>query len=221
MKELSVEHEKALGEVESAQITNLQAEVTTLENQLTDKNKTIKMQQQRLSDLKKTLQREFKVQALPNDDPNHLLPPAGVVPGVAHPVSPTGKLSKSSSTPQGLNTLPDNYIHKPVFRNSMGVTSSSSSSGTPSSAAAAAAQLAQRQMDVLQLVKNGGDNPMIPTAGSTVRDLRSGGVNHGLEYNRDINFEYLRHVVLKFMLSRETEVSVIQLFIKGCCVGEV
>ncbi|KAJ8038628.1 Golgin subfamily A member 1 [Holothuria leucospilota] len=41
----------------------LEDKVKELEEQLAERNKTIKMQQQRLSDLKKTLQRELKVQA--------------------------------------------------------------------------------------------------------------------------------------------------------------
>lgn len=127
------------------------------------------MQQQRLSDLKKTLQREFKVQALPNDD--HFL----------HP--PAGELSKSSSTPQGLNMLPDNYIHKPMFKNSQ------------------ASLQQQMDMTMFHLVNSSSGRG----GGGSNGSQRTG--NHALEYNRDINFEYLRHVVLKFMLSRETEVS--------------
>ena len=136
------------------------------------------MQQQRMADLKKTLQREFKVQALPNDD-HPPLPPAGGAP-----------LSKSSSTPQGLNMLPDNYVHKkPNFTNSSGM----------------ATNHMQRQVDMI--LHNGGAGT---GAGANGDRGQTRGNNHGahtMEYNRDINFEYLRHVVLKFMLSRETEVS--------------
>ncbi|XP_067129969.1 golgin subfamily A member 1-like isoform X2 [Centruroides vittatus] len=47
----------------SDNINKLKSVLTELENQLMDKNKMIKLQQQRLSDMKKTLQRELKIQS--------------------------------------------------------------------------------------------------------------------------------------------------------------
>lgn len=60
----------------------------------------------------------------------------------------------------------------------------------------------QRQMELH--LHNGAD---MEEGGGGGRKKRGAGANNHMEYNRDINFEYLRHVVLKFMLSRETEVS--------------
>ncbi|WAR00059.1 GOGA1-like protein [Mya arenaria] len=75
---LQAEH----NDLNSAEVEELAQTVTTLEEQLAEKNKTLKKQEQKINDLKKTLQRELKVQSLPNDepiDPNvaALTPPLG------------------------------------------------------------------------------------------------------------------------------------------------
>ncbi|XP_078605952.1 golgin subfamily A member 1-like isoform X2 [Branchiostoma floridae x Branchiostoma japonicum] len=57
------------GREEDPKVLELRKEVTDLEEQLADKNKTIKMQQQRLGDLKKTLQRELKITPVDGDTP--------------------------------------------------------------------------------------------------------------------------------------------------------
>ena len=149
---------------------------------------TIKMQQQRLTDLKKTLQREFKVQALPND--SELTPPAA-------------PLAKSSSTPQGLNHLPEDYVHHPhhhpyppppphhppyLPRGGMGGGGAMNNSYSPSPA-------------TLPTFDTTFSVPGLGTvsSGSRTGKTWAGQGNHKLEYQRDINFEYLRHVVLKWV----------------------
>nr|XP_028571740.1 golgin subfamily A member 1 isoform X4 [Podarcis muralis] len=96
------------GEVAATDIVQLQKENRDLEQQITEKNKTIKQLQQRMAELKKTLQKELKMR-------------------------------------------PD------------------------------------------------GEVPEVPTAALTVTN------NSDLNDSREINFEYLKHVVLKFMSCRESE----------------
>ncbi|XP_063966358.1 golgin subfamily A member 1-like [Lytechinus pictus] len=59
-----IEETEMNGHIELQNQERLKQTVESLEQQLVDKNKTVKMQQQRLSDLKKTLQRELKVQTI-------------------------------------------------------------------------------------------------------------------------------------------------------------
>ena len=73
----------------------------------------------------------------------------------------------------------------------------------------------ERESRVPRTAVNSNAPAMLPTPSSTMlssipsnrpHPQPSRGTRQGvLEYNRDINFDYLRHVVLKFMLSRETE----------------
>lgn len=51
----------------SAKVTELRTSLLKLETELGDKTKTIRLQQQRINDMKKTLQRELKVQSGPYD----------------------------------------------------------------------------------------------------------------------------------------------------------
>ncbi len=134
----------------------------------------MKVQQQRMTDLKKTLQRELKVQALPNDE-----------------------LGENSN-------LVSQHTH------SMSMDSLSSTQTVAPSAAAAADA---RSSPV----------PMLQTSGSVTRNMHTNKyIERQLEraspepvrratsrrhYEEDVNFAYLKHVVLKFMLSRESEVS--------------
>ncbi|XP_019396580.1 PREDICTED: golgin subfamily A member 1 isoform X1 [Crocodylus porosus] len=104
------------GEVAAADIVQLQRENRDLEQQIAEKNKMIKQLQQRMAELKKTLQKELKIR-------------------------------------------PDNEI--PEVREKL--------------------------------------NSEVPSAAVTVTN------NSDLNDSREINFEYLKHVVLKFMSCREAE----------------
>ena len=105
------------------------------------------MQQQRLTDLKKTLQKELKVQSLPNDVNSE--PPK-------EPETTNSKPATiQADSPQTVNMVAPSFVSPSNFSNR----------GQP-------------------VVLDEEDNPMM-----------------------EINFQYLRHVVLKFMLSREHEVS--------------
>ncbi|XP_072487993.1 golgin subfamily A member 1 isoform X2 [Notamacropus eugenii] len=104
------------GEVDCVDMVQLQKENRDLEQQIIEKNKTIKQLQQRMLELKKTLQKELKIR-------------------------------------------PENDI-----------------------------------FEVREKL-----NPEVPTASTTVTN------NSDLNDSREINFEYLKHVVLKFMSCRESE----------------
>jgi golgin subfamily A protein 1 len=106
----------------SERTCKLRSQIAELEAAFSEKNKTIKLQQQRLSDMKKTLQKELKNQ---NNDPDNLSVPT----------------SASSSTAPKSPVLPK------------------------------APQPAKNEMD-------------------------------------EVNFKYLKHVIFKFLTSREYEVTV-------------
>lgn len=80
-------------EENSERTCKLRSQIAELEAAFSEKNKTIKLQQQRLSDMKKTLQKELKNQ---NNDPDSLSVPTVASPSMA-PKSPTlaPKLAKN------------------------------------------------------------------------------------------------------------------------------
>ncbi|NXT78366.1 GOGA1 protein, partial [Zapornia atra] len=109
-------HVEQNGEVAAADITQLQKDNRELEQQIAEKNKVIKQLQQRMTELKKTLQKELKIRP-------------------------------DSEGPEGRDRAP----------------------------------------------------PEVPNAPLTVTN------SSDLTDSREINFEYLKHVVLKFMSCRESE----------------
>ncbi|XP_027723449.1 golgin subfamily A member 1-like [Vombatus ursinus] len=113
---LSSDERTLNGEVDCVDMVQLQKENRDLEQQIVEKNKTIKQLQQRMLELKKTLQKELKIR-------------------------------------------PEN--------------------------------------DIFEVREK--PNPEVPTASTTVTN------NSDLNDSREINFEYLKHVVLKFMSCRESE----------------
>ncbi|XP_071487344.1 golgin subfamily A member 1-like [Diadema antillarum] len=128
------------GHIELENQEKLRQSVESLEQQLADKNRTIKMQQQRLSDLKKTLQKELKVQTIAGyESPEEALRSADPLPN-------RSKL-----------TVPENN-----FR--------------------------------------GSNNSLQPPASSLELDSTLSRSDF-----REINFQYLRHVVFKFMSSTDYE----------------
>ncbi|XP_061672763.1 golgin subfamily A member 1 isoform X2 [Syngnathoides biaculeatus] len=108
--------------------------IEELEQQLSDKNRTIKQLQQRMAELKRTLQKELKLKPEPEEDAKE-------------------KLTESVVVKQEMvcAELPDM------------------------------------------------SSPSLSTKNTTVTNTSD------LDDSREINFEYLKHVVLKFMSSRETE----------------
>uniref|UniRef100_A0A3Q3NRJ5 Golgin subfamily A member 1 n=1 Tax=Labrus bergylta TaxID=56723 RepID=A0A3Q3NRJ5_9LABR len=122
------------GTVTVDDLDHLQKVNRELEQQLSDKNRTIKQLQQRLAELKRTLQKELKLKPEPEAE--------------------------------GKEKLPESRAEKQerVF-----------SDPPPAS------------------------SPSPPTSNTTVTNTSD------LNDSREINFEYLKHVVLKFMSSREAE----------------
>ncbi|XP_006818909.1 golgin subfamily A member 1-like [Saccoglossus kowalevskii] len=125
------------GDLDDSEINQLKKLVSELEDNLAEKNKTIKMQQQRLSDLKKTLQRELKIQSSGTDldDINNRDREREMIP-------------RSSTVPSGMNQT---HI-----------------------------------------------SPLPPGHGATIEPLKA----HEI---RDTNFQYLRHVIFKYMCSSDPE----------------
>ena len=159
------------------------------------------MQQQRLSDLKKTLQRELKVQALPNDDIPDNIPSSngGYIPGpgAQAPTTQTSKsdprtnnvptLTPSASVPSSLNSLSVlNSLEALTPKNMVG----------PSPYSANARFLLNSSSGAnMQLIPR-----RLPDADDPFADCR------------DVNFQYLKHVVMKFLLSQESEVITMDLY---------
>lgn len=141
----------------SAELEKAQHNARQLEEMLNEKNKALKMQQQKLTDLRKTLQKELKVQALPNDD----------VQNENRETSQTPPLKRKSSVGQSMNL-------------------SSSFAKLPHESYA-------KNLEIR------------PTRSNYDLPVNVSDPFHVKADEKDVNFQYLKHVVLKFMLSRENE----------------
>lgn len=119
----------------------------------------LKMQQQKLTDLRKTLQKELKVQALPNDDLHNENRETSQTP----PLKRKNSLGQSMNLSTSLTKLP----HEIYAKN-------------------------------LQ-IRPARSNCDLPVNVSDSFHVKAD--------EKDVNFQYLKHVVLKFMLSRENEVN--------------
>uniref|UniRef100_A0A1E1X5X7 Golgin subfamily A member 1 n=1 Tax=Amblyomma aureolatum TaxID=187763 RepID=A0A1E1X5X7_9ACAR len=139
-----LEEEAAANETNSTSLADLQSKMAELEDQLSEKNKMLKLQQQRISDMKKTLQRELK---------NH------------HGASSAGASLNNEKVASLVNEVPPSV--------DLG--------NAPGPAANSVSKAAAQD----------------PTA------VQPSGLENKLE--DDINFKYLKHVVFKFMTSKEYE----------------
>lgn len=180
----------------SSQITELEQQVTDLQDQVADKNKALKKQEQRLSDLKKTLQRELKVQALPNDQPMNIRSQSPL----REQVSVT---NQASQYPQQHSDGVHNGGARgrtPPSPNYTTLVQSGETNLSPNSPAVlhdfSSVQRSKQYQDGIKSLQDS-----IEGRGNI---LNSAANMNSLE--KDVNFQYLRHVVMKFMLSREAEV---------------
>jgi golgin subfamily A protein 1 len=180
----------------SSQITELEQQVTDLQDQVADKNKALKKQEQRLTDLKKTLQRELKVQALPNDQPMNIRSQSPLRDQV-------GGTNQASQYPQQqLDGVHNGGARgrTPPSPNYTTLVHLGDTNLSPSSPAVlhdfSSVQHSQQYQDGIKSLQDS-----IEGRGNI---LNSAANMNSLE--KDINFQYLRHVVMKFMLSREAEV---------------
>ena len=179
----------------------------------------LKKQEQRLSDLKKTLQRELKVQSLPNDEP--LDPKLAAL----TPPLPRKNLSTRNSDPYHSRQssqerqlfVNDSHVRDGHFHDSLHSQNSLERTlggqgqssyrtqghipgqyGRQSSVGDNVIELNSDHASVYSSQRSHSGNSR--TMGMPEWDTR--------HLEKDINFQYLKHVVMKFMLSRESEVCI-------------
>ncbi|CAH1787137.1 unnamed protein product [Owenia fusiformis] len=167
----------ALSAMESTEIQRHKTEISSLEDQLAEKNKAIKMQQQRLTDLKKTLQRELKVQSLPSDESNGTSNSPRDSPSNNRKFPSNGSQNKHTVPSIGNNSKSEQSVNSIIREKEK----------TPP---AVIEQTTIKQDALMRNVVTNADH----------RDSFENAREH-----LDVNFEYLKHVVMKFMLSKETE----------------
>ncbi|XP_059139823.1 golgin subfamily A member 1-like [Physella acuta] len=171
---------KAESGLYSNRIEEMNDTIASLQSQLAEKNRTVKKQEQTLKDLRTTLQREFKVQSLPNDEG----------------LDQTG--NNTSSTSPSLSRRIDSYQQQQFYQqNSHQPNSTRNSSYNSPSAAVLAVQSSSNTMTLTS------SSSSVPCGATDALTVHTTNVKRDLD--KDVNFLYLKHVVLKFMLSRESE----------------
>ncbi|GFO15808.1 golgin subfamily a member 1 [Plakobranchus ocellatus] len=227
---------KAESGLYSERIDEMTATIATLQAQLTEKNRMLKKQEQTLKDLRVTLQRELKVQALPNDEPSE--PSAPSTHDSTQPIgigSAGSRLDGGGASPNMYNSssslqyqnhhMYHHQHHHPNMNQSNFVrgsssppsfpstSSSSSSNATNPSAAVLAVQSSaasphygsssSQSSSSSAVVSLHAQSPSVPSGAQDSLTAHTSSVKRDLD--KDVNFLYLKHVVLKFMLSREAE----------------
>lgn len=154
-----------------------------LRDELHEKNKVIKNLQQRLNDMKKTLQKELKYQQLPNEmchGSNQFT--ANVDDEMTHATSP---LTTTTTMPKsGVNNNNNNKTNKQLL---------------PSDT------LMNQSWRQSQSLNGGSINIAKKPSISFAESVLNGTLNSN-KRNEDVNNKYLKHVILKFLTSREYEV---------------
>ena len=154
----------------------------SLREELNEKNKLIKNLQQRLNDMKKTLQKELKYQSLPNE-PSVSAPPADHDNG-----SNAGKPSQQEQQQQMKNGFKTTAPVTPALEAKAQLVKKANQPAIYPASSQSAAQ----------------SNPALSMKRNSIQP------NHLSNLHEDVNFKYLKHVVLKFVTSREYEVSLAQ-----------
>lgn len=163
------------------------APLKSLRDELNEKNKVIKTLQQRINDLKKTLQKELKYQQLPNES--------------------TTPSSAAAAVPQQLSSQHQKSLTSPISPSPAHPTSSDESLAF--------------KFNKYTTVQNGGHELTVGEAAAAMNQalkrpstgtISSIGFMNGAKKLDDINNKYLKHVVLKFLTSREYEVHFMQDF---------
>ena len=160
----------------------------------------IKSQQQRIGDLRKTLQKELKVQSLPNDEPVHGNS------SIMHPMDSVGDSPAARAALSGGTALVhDHHASQPA---ALPVSSSQIHNLSRTTTSTVKSGLHPRQcdnsvglapLDRLVVPKGKGGFPQYSTSSLSFT------INENADGD-DINLPYVKHVVLKFILSRESEV---------------
>lgn len=147
-------------------------------------------------DLKKLLQRELKVTSSANSDQPLLANGSGLF------------QSSADSLAQAFDSGADAGMSAPVFIHPPGVGAAGAATLPISHSfthgnARNTTLFAEDLENVLRKDRSGGSSRVLPR-------FNPQGIEDDGQYDftRELNFKYLRHVVLKFMLSRETEVRV-------------
>ncbi|CAL1540795.1 unnamed protein product [Lymnaea stagnalis] len=174
---------KAESGLYSDRIDEMNDMIASLQSQLAEKNRMLKKQEQTLKDLRTTLQRELKVQSLPNDE--------GLDQTGNNTTSTSPSLSRRyDSYQQQQQSLQHNYSQPNLLRNN-------NSMSNPT-AAVLPVQLSSSNMMTLT-----SSSSSVPSGATDALTAHTTHVKR--ELDKDVNFQYLKHVVLKFMLSRESE----------------
>lgn len=149
------------------------AEIKSLRDELNEKNKVIKNLQQRLNDLKKTLQKELKYQQLPNETA-----PAAIAANVNSSAEETvqARLARVPPPPPPSSSSPLS------LSNGYDMTTTSKT--------------------------NALKKPIPVTSAASCTDFMLNGSMQAGKKLDEINHKYLKHVIFKFLTSREYEVSV-------------
>ena len=147
-----------------------------------------------MTDLKKTLQRELNVQALPNDEgfDTHK--------DLSKPLNGPSPYPQSTHVP--LRSF-ENHSNGDTTRTIVNSNSTPALPGEQAKFYAGGTDFSASDLENLMMPSStAGRNKQKSTAGS-----KPGYSNFyaGVQYDRDINFDYLKHVILKFVLSRESE----------------
>ena len=191
----------------------------------------IKKQDQRLSDLKKLMQRELKIAPPPSDDDlttTHSVPGQSVMSGksLSH-VRNSSSVSMDSVSVAGIH-VPATQAEtvSPLSQSGASVASvrngGAAAAGIHKSATCQADLMSPATLSISdQHTVNGQYTPTNYDLSRSVRGQRSrsqAGVvmsptDCEYDFVRELNFKYLRHVVLKFMLSREAEVTLLVTYV--------
>ncbi|GFR83633.1 Golgin subfamily A member 1 [Elysia marginata] len=203
----------------SERIDEMSATIATQQAQLTEKNRLLKKQEQTLKDLRLTLQRELKVQALPNDEapePAANSASGGRLEGAtgAGRASSPGFYNSSSSSSSSQHQQNHHHLHHQPHSNtnqsnfmqgnsthpSASQSFHPATSTNPSAAVLAVQSSSAYSSSVVSLTAQ---SPSVPSGAQDSLTAHTASVKRDLD--KDVNFMYLKHVVLKFMLSREAE----------------
>ncbi|CAG5131443.1 unnamed protein product, partial [Candidula unifasciata] len=182
---------KAESGLYSDRIDEMNKTIFSLQTQLTEKTKVVKKQEQTLKDLRMTLQRELKIQSLPNDEAFDL---------TANNLSSTSPvMSRKYGSDSRLCPKHPEFQQYCQQQTSCQTSLQMSSSLLNSSSAAASSSSVSSGM----VPSSCAGSPSAPSGATDALTAHTTSVKRDL--NKDVNFLYLKHVVLKFMLSRESE----------------
>lgn len=158
---------------------------------------TVKKQEQTLKDLRVTLQRELKVQGLPSDESGevNINNASSSFPPSSSP-STIRKSIDSPHRPEPLTTPRPQFSLQDNVSNSSGKNIFSGS-----------------QSPAVLALQSSPNYQVLTSSSSSVPSGATNALTTNSCAPKEVNIQYLKHVVLKFMLSRESEVCIFSSFI--------